>query len=134
MSDSPCKFTTQGAGENTETEPWSGLHFPVSHCFLPENFSAIWVEASHGAHIFEEGQNVTLKCEASSTPASVAWSWERLDKKRVWQEVDTEKQLVLSRMEDSGEYRCRGHSEILNVTRKSPAYQVYFFSIPNSGR
>ncbi|XP_031436421.2 uncharacterized protein LOC116223519 [Clupea harengus] len=100
---------------------------------IHENFSAIWVEASHGAHIFEEGQNVTLKCEASSTPASVAWSWERLDKKRVWQEVDTEKQLVLSRMEDSGEYRCRGHSEILNVTRKSPAYQVYFFSIPNSG-
>ncbi|XP_041928878.1 uncharacterized protein LOC121693498 isoform X1 [Alosa sapidissima] len=94
-----------------------------------ENLSLI-VEANHGGHIFVEGKNATLRCETSSKHHFVAWSWERSEGEGVWEKVDTGKQLVLSRAEDNGNYRCHGYSKTLNAS--SLAYEVYFLSTSSS--
>ncbi|KAG5266219.1 hypothetical protein AALO_G00251100 [Alosa alosa] len=113
----------------TERTMDQGKYVFTINSWTIENLSLI-VEANHGGHIFVEGKNATLRCETSSKHHFVAWSWERSEGEGVWEKVDTGKQLVLSRVEDNGNYRCHGYSKTLNAS--SLAYEVYFLSTSSS--
>lgn len=79
------------------------------------------VKGNYDAHIFEEGQNATLKCEVIFELQGSEWN-------ETWQTMTTEEQQVLCRKEDSGVYRC---CLISNATSQSN--QIYILSKPDSG-
>ncbi|XP_035466335.1 uncharacterized protein LOC118286194 isoform X1 [Scophthalmus maximus] len=51
------------------------------------------------------GQTVNLHCSALTTPASVIWSWQRLEN-LAWREVGRVNNLTLTEPWQSGPYRC----------------------------
>ncbi|XP_029900875.1 uncharacterized protein LOC115354601 [Myripristis murdjan] len=97
-----------------------------------ERLSALQVVAIPGYPVVVEGQGVTMHCIASTWPALVVWSWERLDKQGKWQKVGTSRDLILTKAEESGRYRCHAKSLEHRILQNelSPNHTVYIISLP----
>eukprot|EP00064_Thunnus_orientalis_P003379 superscaffoldBa00000273_g3388 len=95
-------------------------------CESTENLSPLQLVATPDYPV-AEGQRVTMHCSAFTMPASVSWSWQRLEN-QTWQQVATGRDLTLTEPEQSGLYRCHAESR-LSQTSMSPTHNVYIISI-----
>ncbi|XP_042244523.1 uncharacterized protein LOC121880950 [Thunnus maccoyii] len=93
---------------------------------VEENLSPLQLVATPDYPV-AEGQRVTMHCSAFTMPASVSWSWQRLEN-QTWQQVATGRDLTLTEPEQSGLYRCHAESR-LSQTSMSPTHNVYIISI-----
>lgn len=77
------------------------------------------------------GQRVHLHCFAVTMPYSVIWSWQRLED-RTWTEVGHGQNLILTKPEQSGTYRC--HVETKSSQEKvSGSHAVFIVSMHLTG-
>ncbi|XP_056152139.1 uncharacterized protein LOC130126579 [Lampris incognitus] len=99
-----------------------------------EMLSSLEVVATPWYPIVFEGQSVNLHCRASTHPPSVNWSWHRLDNQKGWQEVDTRRDLTLTKAEESGQYHCCASSSIKGVWQEeqSTNHTVYIIPLPKT--
>ncbi|XP_029350341.1 uncharacterized protein LOC115036327 isoform X3 [Echeneis naucrates] len=73
------------------------------------------------------GQTVQLHCSAFQILTFANWSWQHLEN-RVWHQVGSERDLILTEPEQSGLYRC--WAKTLNSELVSHNLTVYIIDMP----
>lgn len=76
------------------------------------------------------GEEIHLNCSAPPILMPVNWSWLHLQDKR-WKSVGFEKELTLTKPEDSGVYYCQATH--LSKMSQSQNYTIYIVSVQATG-
>lgn len=77
------------------------------------------------------GEEVHLNCSAPPIPMPANWSWLHLQNKK-WTLVGSEKELTLTKPEESGVYRCQAVTHVSQMSQ-SQNYTVYIVSVQATG-
>lgn len=77
------------------------------------------------------GQVVLLYCSSAPVSLSVNWTWLHLLQDKSWKVVGFEKQLTLTKPEESGQYQCKAETQM--QMKQSQIYTVCIVSFQAAG-
>ncbi|CAI5696276.1 unnamed protein product [Oreochromis niloticus] len=96
---------------------------PTTPMTQKETFPPLWVVATPDYPV-AAGQKVSLYCSSSIISGTGTWSWERLRNQSWEKQGGNSRELILTKPEQSGEYRCC--SSVVNCANQT--HTVYIIS------